>query len=247
MNTRMQFLEHELALNERAQQKKSSAQASSPVSGSAEAPASSDQMVKLEHKVLELEAMIRGLTEEMLDLKTVTRKLASALEKQGGNQQQGAAQVPPRTAVRRPVPEQPAEEIPSPAVGRPGLQQPPAAGAASVRPEKRSFSAPGAQIPQHEREWVSRETPAPGYQPVPEAKPAPAEVPAEETAPLKPGEFEFVMQPDGTILKRPKKTQGNVIIAGTGYGKGHLSRSSAIRAESDAVIEAVEDDTVEIK
>ena len=84
----------------------------------------------------------------------------------------------------------------------------------------------------------------------PAAAPAPAPAaaePAEDSVPLKQGEYEFVMQPDGTILKRPKKTQGSVIIAGTGYGKGHLSRSSAIRAESDAVIEAEEDDTVEIK
>ena len=66
-------------------------------------------------------------------------------------------------------------------------------------------------------------------------------VPVEQ---LKAGEFEYVMQPDGTIQKRKKTTDHNVIIAGTGYNPGHTSRSMAIRADSDAVIEAVEDDTV---
>ena len=78
--------------------------------------------------------------------------------------------------------------------------------------------------------------------PAPEPVPAPEpEVPVEQ---LKAGEFEYVMQPDGTIQKRKKTTDHNVIIAGTGYNPGHTSRSMAIRADSDAVIEAVEDDTV---
>ncbi|HJJ45361.1 MAG TPA: hypothetical protein O0Y08_03425 [Methanocorpusculum sp.] len=245
MNTRMQFLEHELALNEREQQKKSSVQTSIPTPDSAASPAASEQIVKLEHKVHELEAMVNGLTEELLDLKTITRKLSATIEKLGGNQQQTVSQVPQRTAVRRPVPEQPKADTPSPAAVRPAPQAPTPA----QTQEKRSFSAPGTPMPPRERqEYAHVQQPSShSYAVMPEAKPAPAEVPAEAEAPLKPGEYEFVMQPDGTILKRPKKTQGSVIIAGTGYGKGHLSRSSAIRAESDAVIEAVEDDTVEIK
>ena len=230
MNTRMQFLEHELALNEREQQKKSPVQAPASVNiPAAPAPANSDRISNLEHKVHELEALVKGLTEELLDLKTITRKLASVVEKSGGN---SPSPAPSRAAVRRPLPEQPREfAAPAPAVGR-AVPQP-----AAQPAEKRTFSAPGAHMPPRE---------------MPPAAAAPQQSrihaqPAEDSVPLKQGEYEFVMQPDGTILKRPKKTQGSVIIAGTGYGKGRLSRSSAIRAESDAVIEAEEDDTVEIK
>lgn len=243
MNTRMQFLEHELALNERERQKKSSVQSSFPASDPLVSPVSADQVVKLEHKVNELEALVNGLTEELLDLKTITRKLSATIEKLGGTQQ-APSQSPTRTAIRRPLPEQPRESIPSPAVSHQRVQEP----SPAQMTEKRSFSVPGAQIPPRERPERPAPVPTPvrSYAEMPAPAPEPAKEP-EEDAPLKAGEYEFVMQPDGTILKRPKKTQGSVIIAGTGYGKGHLSRSSAIRAESNAVIEAEEDDSVEIK
>ena len=243
MNTRMQFLEHELALNEREQQKKSPVQAPASVNiPTAPAPANSDRISNLEHKVHELEALVKGLTEELLDLKTITRKLASVVEKSGGN---SPSPAPSRAAVRRPLPEQPREfAAPAPAVGR-AVPQP-----AAQPAEKRTFSAPGAHMPPREMPQAAAAPQPSRIRAQPAAAPAPAPAaaePAEDSVPLKQGEYEFVMQPDGTILKRPKKTQGSVIIAGTGYGKGRLSRSSAIRAESDAVIEAEEDDTVEIK
>lgn len=229
MNTRMQFLEHELALNERSQQQKAAAQEAAAQTSAA----NSEDYLRLEHKVRELEAMVNGITEELLDLKTITRKLASIIEKLGSAGPAPAA--PQRSAVRRPVPDSSNENVPSSPVVRTAIQ---------------------AQLPTRAPPEVPA-NPAP-VQPKPQASPAPAPVqpqktresplPAEETetAPAKAGEYEYVMQPDGTILKRPKKTSGNVIIAGTGFGKGRISRSSAIRAESSAVIEADEDDTVEI-
>ncbi|HJJ55057.1 MAG TPA: hypothetical protein O0X50_03120, partial [Methanocorpusculum sp.] len=109
--------------------------------------------------------------------------------------------------------------------------------------EKRTISAPVAQR-------TASQQPVPEQKPVvapSQAAPAPvAENPVPEEAGS--GQFEYVMQPDGTILKR-QKTKGvkNVIIAGTGFGKGTVSRSSAIRAESSAVIEADEvEETVEL-
>jgi len=183
--------------------------------------------------------MVNGLTDEVLDLKTITRKLSDLLEKLGG-----AAPVPPappRAGIRRPSVEPPKDEIPSPSVGRIGLQaQLPTEGA-----EKRTISSP---VPQ--RELPQRGVP----QQSPEQKPVEAvQTPASATNPEESegagrGQFEYVMQPDGTILKRQKsKGVKNVIIAGTGFGKGSISRSSAIRAESDAVIEADEvEETVEL-
>ena len=107
--------------------------------------------------------------------------------------------------------------------------------APSPRAAPQRGSQPGTPV----RAGTSRHAiSAPAPEPVPAPEP---EVPVEQ---LKAGEFEYVMQPDGTIQKRKKTTDHNVIIAGTGYNPGHTSRSMAIRADSDAVIEAVEDDTV---
>ena len=231
MNTRMQFLEHELALNERSQQQKAAAQ-----EAAAQTPAAnSEDYLRLEHKVRELEAMVNGITEELLDLKTITRKLASIIEKLGSAGPAPAA--PQRSAVRRPLPETSGENIPSPSVGRTAIQ--------AQLPTRAAQEAPASPSPVQPA--VQQQIP-PAPAPVQPQKAAESPLPKEdaESSPAKSGEYEYVMQPDGTILKRPKKTSGNVIIAGTGFGKGRISRSSAIRAESSAVIEADEDDTVEI-
>lgn len=231
MNTRMQFLEHELALNERSQQQKAAAQEAAAQTSAA----NSEDYLRLEHKVRELEAMVNGITEELLDLKTITRKLASIIEKLGSAGPAPAA--PQRSAVRRPVPDSSNENVPSSPVVRAAIQAQLPTRAPPEVPANPALVHPTPQA-----------APAPVPAPVQPQKTRESPLPAEETetAPAKAGEYEYVMQPDGTILKRPKKTSGNVIIAGTGFGKGRISRSSAIRAESSAVIEADEDDTVEI-
>lgn len=204
----MKFLEHELAEQERELNSKHEAGAEA-----AATPVKSENTDVLERKVRELEAMVKGLTEEMLDLKSVTRKLAMQLEEMRGGQSRVHAES--RFGQKKPEPA-PETGRPAPAVS-PRATQP-------VTPVRAGTS----------RHAIS--SPAP--EPVPAPEP---EVPVEQ---LKVGEFEYVMQPDGTIQKRKRTTDHSVIIAGTGYNPGHTSRSMAIRADSDAVIEAAEDDTV---
>ncbi len=206
MDTRMQFLEHELAVEGREQQRKSSS-TKIPVVSSATA---SPQITRLEHRINALEALVSGLTDEILDLKTVTRKLTNLLDKLGS-----AAPAAPHAGIRRPQVEPKKDAAaPDPTVVRMCVQaQIPPDGT----PEKRVICSSVSQ-------------------------------PAAATESPAASQFEYVMQPDGTILKR-QKTKGveNVIIAGTGFGKGRLSHSSAIRAKSSSVIEADEvKETVEL-
>ncbi|HJJ71079.1 MAG TPA: hypothetical protein O0X56_05400 [Methanocorpusculum sp.] len=228
MNTRMKFLEHELAEQEREQLRKAE-QKEQPVPA-----AVPDNTLALERKVRELEALVNGLTEELLDLKSVTRRLSAQIEKLGGAPVKSHPENIVRGGIRKP------EAEPAPA-GR-GIQAAareapavPHAPAAVRQPIRRPVSAPAPQAVPERR--ISS--------PVPEPAPAPAPV-EENVEHLKAGECEFVMQPDGTILKRRKTKAQNVIVAGTGYGPGRTSRSSAIRADSHAVIEADEDDTLDL-
>ena len=206
-------------------------------------PVKSENIEVFERKVRELEAMVKGLTEEMLDLKSVTRKLAIQIEEMRGGQSrfhaesrfgQNYPESVPETC--RPVSAVPQRQAPMRAV--PGRR--PVADvedetvrvlaprAVSQRVAKPSFPV-RAGTPLHA---ISSPAPEPVLEP---------EVPVEQ---LKAGEFEYVMQPDGTIQKRKKTTDHSVIIAGTGYNPGYTSRSMAILADSDVVIEAAEDDTV---
>lgn len=222
----MKFLEHELAEQEREQLRKAE-QKEQP------APAAvPDNTLALERKVRELEALVNGLTEELLDLKSVTRRLSAQIEKLGG----APVKSHPETIIRGGIRKPEAEPVPA---GR-GIQAAareapavPQAPAAARQPIRRPVSAPAQQAVPERR--ISS--------PVPEPTPAPVEENVEQ---LKAGEYEFVMQPDGTILKRRKTKAQNVIVAGTGYGPGRTSRSSAIRADSHAVIEADEDDTLDL-
>lgn len=227
MNTRMKFLEHELAEQEREQLRKAE-QKEQP------APAAvPDNTLALERKVRELEALVNGLTEELLDLKSVTRKLSAQIEKLGGTPVKSHPETVVRGGMRRPEPEAspvPAARSIQPAVLVRETPAVPQAPAARTAPRK---AAP-ASAPVSERRISS---------PIPETVPAPVE---EDVENLKAGEYEFVMQPDGTILKRRKTKAQNVIVAGTGYQPGRASRSSAIRADSHAVIEADEDDTLDL-
>ena len=223
----MKFLEHELAEQEREQLRKAE-QKEQPVPA-----AVPDNTIALERKVRELEALVNGLTEELLDLKSVTRRLSAQIEKLGGAPVKSHPETIIRGGIRKP------EAEPAPA-GR-GIQAVPAreapavpqAPAAARNPIRRPVSAPAPQAVPERR--ISS--------PVPEPAPAPVE---ENVENLKAGEYEFVMQPDGTILKRRKTKAQNVIVAGTGYQPGRASRSSAIRADSHAVIEADEDDTLDL-
>ncbi|HJJ27863.1 MAG TPA: hypothetical protein O0X70_00550 [Methanocorpusculum sp.] len=242
----MKFLEHELAAQERdlaAKQEKTAAPASEEIPA---APASED----LELRVRELEAMVKGLTSELLDLKSVCRRLSTQIEKLGGAPVKSHPENAARFGVRRPAPEaEPAVQEPAEVPVTRGRIQPAVPETPARNPQRTPArqEVPVArhtmrQSPQPKAEEVPRRvinTPVPEPQ-----KPAVEEVPAES---LGPGEFEYVMQPDGSIQKRRKTHAANVIIAGTGFNPGHASRSSAIRADSNAVIEAEEDDTLEIK
>lgn len=227
MNTRMKFLEHELAEQEREQLRKAE-QKEQPA-----APAVPDTTLALERKVRELEALVNGLTEEMLDLKSVTRKLSAQIEKLGGTPVKSHPETVIRGGMRKPE----AEHAPAPVHAGRGIQP-----SAPVR-EVPVPQAPASRMPPQAAPAPQQ---VPGRRissPVPEPAPAPVE---EDVEHLKAGEYEFVMQPDGTILKRRKTKAQNVIVAGTGYGPGRTSRSSAIRADSHAVIEADEDDTLDL-
>ena len=233
MNTRMKFLEHELAEQECEQLRKAE------MKDQPAAPAVPDTTLALERKVRELEALVNGLTEELLDLKSVTRKLSAQIEKLGGTPVKSHPETVIRGGMRKPE----AEPGEAPVSHR-GI-----APAVPVREAPAVPQAPAARaVPQ--RAVPQRAAPAPAPErrissPVPE--PAPAPQPVEENVEnLKAGEYEFVMQPDGTILKRRKTRAQNVIVAGTGYQPGRASRSSAIRADSHAVIEADEDDTLDL-
>jgi len=240
MDTRMKFLEHELAEQEREMNIKHEVGVESVA-----AIIKPENTDALERKVRELEAMVKGLTEEMLDLKSVTRKLAMQLEEMRGGQPRvhaesrfGQKKPESSSETGRTVQAAPQRSVPVRAV--PSRHPVADAEDESVRaPVPRVVPQRAAHLATPVRAGTSRHaisSPAPEPVPVPEP-----EVPVEQ---LKAGEFEYVMQPDGTIQKRKKTTDHSVIIAGTGYNPGHTSRSMAIRADSDAVIEAAEDDTV---
>ncbi len=221
MDTRMKFLEHELAEQERGLAGKQET-----VQATAE---KSENTEELERKIRELEIMVKGLTEELLDLKSVTRKLSVQVEKLGGTPVKSHPEAS-RFGVRR-------GEVVAEPVAEPVSVRAEAPASKNTPPLRRSpVEAPAPRM--------SRPAPAQAAEPVRASAPATPEVPVEN---LKPGEFEYVMQQDGTIQKRRKTTDHNVIIAGTGYNPSRSSHSMSIRADSSAVIEAEDDDTVEIK
>ncbi|HJJ44115.1 MAG TPA: hypothetical protein O0X66_07960 [Methanocorpusculum sp.] len=221
----MKFLEHELAEQERGLAGKQE-----PAQIVAE---KSENTVELERKIRELEILIKGLTEELLDLKSVTRKLSSQMEKLGGDPIKSHPETS-RFGVRRS--EVTAEPIAEPTSSRSTEQL----GSRITSPGRR----PAVETPAPRMSRPTA-TPAPAPEPVRAPAPIKPDVPVEN---LKPGEYEYVMQQDGTIQKRKKTTDHTVIIAGTGYNPSRASHSMAIRAESSSVIEAVDDDdTVEIK
>ncbi len=242
MDTRMKFLEHELAEQEREMNIKHEAGAEAAAS-----PAKSENTDVLERKVRELEAMVKGLTEEMLDLKSVTRKLTMQLEEMRG----GQSRVHAESRFGQKKPEEPAQEF---SRGISASPVPPRSVPVRAAPARRPIATEEEPVPAPRAMPQRAAQPAAPVRagaatsrhaissPAPERVPEPEpEVPVEQ---LKAGQFEYVMQPDGTIQKRKKTTDHSVIIAGTGYNPGHASRSAAIRPDSDAVIEAAEDDTV---
>jgi uncharacterized coiled-coil protein SlyX len=221
MDTRMKFLEHELAEQERGLAgKQETAQV---------AVEKSENTEELERKIRELEIMVKGLTEELLDLKSVTRKLGLQVEKLGGTPVKSHPEAS-RFGVRR-------GEVVAEPMAEPVSVRSDAPASKNTPPLRR----PAVETPAPR---MSRPVPAPAPEPVRASAPVTPDVPVEN---LKPGEFEYVMQQDGTIQKRKKTTDHNVIIAGTGYNPSRSSHSMSIRADSSAVIEAEDDDTVEIK
>jgi len=234
MNTRMQFLEHELAEQERELQRKNEP-------AEAAVQPESETVIQMERKIKELDALVNGLREELLDMKSQLRKVLSFMEKMGGSPApaRNSQMTPSRSGMRRSdvVAEPVTEEAPTQAV----RQAIPHTAVQSQLPMQ-DIRRPSVKRPVE----VPAEEPQPHHQissPVPPKQKQEPEVSEDQ---LRPGEYEFVMQPDGTIQKRRKSKQENVIIAGTGYGPGRSSHSSAIRADSNAVIEADEDDTLEL-
>ena len=221
MDTRMKFLEHELAEQERGLAGK---QETTQVTVE-----KSENIEGLERKIRELEIMVKGLTEELLDLKSVTRKLGAQVEKLGGTPVKSHPESS-RFGVKRG--EVVAEPMADPAPVR------------AAEPSSRITSPVRRTVADAPAPRMSRPTPSPAPEPTRAAAPSAPEVPVEN---LKPGEFEYVMQQDGTIQKRKKTADHSVIIAGTGYNPSRSSHSLSIRADSSAVIEADDDDTVEIK
>ncbi|MDO5845650.1 MAG: hypothetical protein Q4Q04_01880 [Methanocorpusculum sp.] len=239
----MKFLEHELAEQERELERKSTDIKDEP----APVAVVPEHIERMEMRIRELEAMVKGLTEELLDVKSVTRKLSAQIEKLGGTPVRSHPEASSRTGMRRP--EVTAEPVAEPAQARARPQ------AGPVRPE-RDAPAMGMRRPVPQTSSAPAPAPAPRRpisapvpEPVPARRPAQLSETDEETAVanLKAGEYEYVMQQDGTIQKRRKTQAHNVIIAGTGYSPRQTSRSSAIRADSNAVIEAEEDETEELK
>ncbi|HJJ42400.1 MAG TPA: hypothetical protein O0W90_03680 [Methanocorpusculum sp.] len=227
MDTRMKFLEHELAAQEQEianKQEKANEALENP-----------ESIKDLEARVRELEAMVKGLTEELLDLKSVSRRLNAQIEKLGGTPVRSHPEAASRFGIRREVTAEPIinEKGVKPAASMPSAELPPRNTVS--RAETQTLESKPAP-----KRTISSPVPEPKIKSEPKK-----DIPVEN---LKPGEFEYVMQPDGSIQKRRKTARyDNVIIAGTGYAPGHTTRSSAIRPDSSAVIEAEEDDTAEIK
>jgi len=232
MNTRMQFLEHELAEQEREQQKKVDP-------SEAQTQQNSNSVIQMERKVKELDALVNGLREELLDMKSQLRKVMTFMEKIGGAPAPSRTMqtTPSRSGVRRPdvVAEPTQDAVPTQATRQAAIHS-----AVQAQLPMQDIRQSAAKNPMDNIEEVSSHRQI--SSPVPQKK-EPEVVPEEQ---LGPGEYEFVMQPDGTIQKRRKTKHENVIIAGTGYGPGRTSHSSAIRADSNAVIEADEDDTLDL-
>lgn len=210
MDPRMKFLDHELSEQERELTRKHNAGTES----------TSNTMKFESHEVLalkvrELEAMVKGLTDEMLDLKSITRKLSMQFEEICDRQSRIfiESRANQKLSEENPVPKH-LSSMPSPRSASMSDEQSKNAACAELSSLATSASDSDCCF----------------------------DTPIEQ---LKSGEFEYLMQPDGTILKRKKTKEHDVIIAGTGYNPDHTSRSMAIRADSDAVIEASEIDAVE--
>ncbi|MDR0439268.1 MAG: hypothetical protein LBH02_03500 [Methanocalculaceae archaeon] len=231
MDTRMKFLEHELAEQEREMIVKHEIGANA-----ISIPIKSETTHVLERKIRELEAMVKGLTEEMLDLKSVTRKLAMQLEDLCGCQSkiheeskffQKKSEFTPETNSQ--IQESIQRSMPVHAV--PSRHHMANESILTRRSHTTSTDHMRAETSNHTISSSASES-------VPASK---SEIQVEH---LKAGEYQYVMQPDGTIQKRKKTTDHSVIIAETGYNQGHTSRSMTISSNSNAVIEAAEDDIV---
>jgi len=130
MDARMKFLEHELEEKER--ELKMVKREEEPVH--TVAVDEDDRIAALERKVHELEALLKGVTEEMLDLKSVTRKLTRNLENQEMRGSDAASAAPLKKEPRsrsRIVPEEEPVRVrdrktsPPPQVATPGPEAEP--------------------------------------------------------------------------------------------------------------------------
>ncbi|GAA5261678.1 hypothetical protein [Methanocalculus sp.] len=153
MDARMKFLEHELEEKER--ELKMVKREEEPVHT---ATADEDERITaLERKVHELDALLKGVTAEMLDLKSVTRKLTRNLEDQEMRGGDTASEAPLRKEPRsrsRIVPEEEPVRVrerqapPPPPLATPGPEAEPPVDTSdmelimqpdgTLRPEKRN-------------------------------------------------------------------------------------------------------------
>jgi len=154
-DARIHFLERELAEREKEMEMMKERE-QLPVAGVDE-----ERLRELERKVRELDALLKGLTEEVLDVKTVAMKLAKEMDER---------------RERRPM---------HPAAARPAQE---------LRAEPRTVEPRSQARPAEKRQ----------SRPVPQEK-----VPDE-------GDFEMIMQNDGTLKPEPKRTSSEYIVASAG-------------------------------
>jgi len=197
-DARIHFLERELAEREKEMEMMKERE-QLPVAGVDE-----ERLRELERKVRELDALVKGLTEEVLDVKTVAMKLAKEMDER---------------RERRPM---------HPAAARPAQE---------LRAEPRTVEPRSQARPAEKRQ----------SRPVPQEK-----VPDE-------GDFEMIMQNDGTLKPEPKRTSSEYIVASAGTRdlptkpgkKGGKSSDRKVFVEQrkrpvDDLIQAEEDDTIDL-
>jgi len=198
-DARIRFLERELA--EREKEMETMIETERPTESEAE-----DERVRdLERKVRELEALVKGLTAEVLDLKSVTMNLCRDVEER---------KIKPVTTEERTA-------------------------GATVRAEPRVGAEPRARVE-------------------PRASTRPAETRPAEPA-VEEGELDLIMQNDGTLKPEPRRPSeyiiastkfGNAPVKGRGRGGKSSDRTLFVeqkkKREVDSVIQAEEDDTVDL-
>jgi len=93
-----------------------------------------DRLAALERKIKEQEALVKGITEELLDLKSIVMKLSKATEERSRQElkrvQAGGTVIQPATAAA------PGPQAPAPAAGSTVVMRPKSARVEAAKPEE---------------------------------------------------------------------------------------------------------------